>query len=80
MGQTAGWETRDGKLHRRFEFGDFLKAMIFVNQMAAIAEELQHHPDFSVHYNRVEVTLWTHDAGGITDLDHQLAERIGRLV
>lgn len=76
MQGTPGWGLRDGKLHRTFEFADFAQAMVFVNKMARVAEELGHHPDFSVHYNRVEVTIWTHDTNSVTETDHMLAARI----
>ena len=77
-----GWHIRDERYLRSFHFADFRAAMVFVNQMADLAEELNHHPDFEVHYNRVEVTIYTHDLGrrGLTELDHELARRIGALV
>ncbi len=77
--QGSRWGLRDGKLHRTFTFADFVAAMAFVNEMARVAEEKGHHPDFCVHYNRVEVTLWTHDKGTVTELDHELAAAIGKL-
>lgn len=76
-----GWQARDERLLRSFKFADFAAAMAFVNRMAEVAEELNHHPDFCVHYDRVDVTIYTHDLGhrGLTDLDRELARRIGEL-
>ena len=79
--ELQGWMLGDGatRLQRSFRFLDFAEAMRFVDAMAAVAEEEQHHPDFSVHWNRVEVTIWTHDAGGLTANDLVLAARLGAL-
>jgi 4a-hydroxytetrahydrobiopterin dehydratase len=64
-------------LERDFEFKDFAEAMAFVNRVANVAEELNHHPDILVHgWNKVRLTLSTQSAGGLTDTDHALARRI----
>jgi 4a-hydroxytetrahydrobiopterin dehydratase len=84
LGQVSGWavaqEKGDGgdqpRLRKRFEFVDFLAAMAFIDKMAAIAEEEAHHPDFCVHYSRVDVTLWTHAVGGLSENDFILAAKI----
>jgi 4a-hydroxytetrahydrobiopterin dehydratase len=68
-----GWELRAGKLHREFRFGDFRAAFAFMTRCALAAETLDHHPDWSNVYNRVSVDLSTHDVGGITSLDLELA-------
>ena len=70
-----GWELTDGKLHRGFVFQDFEEAFGFMTAVAAEAERLGHHPDWSNVYNRVTIDLVTHDAGGITALDFELAGR-----
>jgi len=71
------WSQRPDVLERDFEFGDFAGAMAFVNRVADVAEELNHHPDIFIHgWNKVRLTLSTHDAGGLTDSDHALARRI----
>ena len=70
-----GWELTDGKLHRSFVFPDFVEAFGFMTAVAAEAERLGHHPDWSNVYNRVTIDLVTHDAGGITALDFELAGR-----
>ena len=76
----AGW-TQDGDaLVRDFELRDFAGAMAFVNEVAGLAEEADHHPDILIHgWNKVRLTLSTHSEGGVTDKDHALAERIDRL-
>jgi 4a-hydroxytetrahydrobiopterin dehydratase len=71
------WSQRPDALERDFEFEDFAGAMAFVNRVAEVAEELNHHPDIFVHgWNKVRLTLSAHDAGGLTDSDHALARRI----
>ncbi len=79
--ELPGWtlDEERTRLRRAFRFRDFAGAMRFVNAMAAVAEGEGHHPDFAVHWNRVEVTIWTHDAGGLTENDLILAARIGAL-
>lgn len=74
--QVPGWELAGNKILKRFEFRDFVGAMKFVNAMAEIAEQQGHHPDFSVQYNRVEVTVWTHAIGGLSLNDFVLAAKI----
>lgn len=77
----AGWEHQDGgrRLHKRRRFADFREAMRFVNAMAEVAEAEGHHPDFAVRWNTVDVTLWTHDAGGLTENDFILAAKLDEL-
>jgi 4a-hydroxytetrahydrobiopterin dehydratase len=71
------WSQRPDALEREFAFDDFAGAMAFVNRVAAVAEELNHHPDILVHgWNKVRLTLSTHSEGGLTDADHALARRI----
>jgi 4a-hydroxytetrahydrobiopterin dehydratase len=69
-----GWEIKDGKLHRDFVFRDFIDAFRFVSGVALIAERMDHHPEWTNVYNRVAIDLTTHDAGGLTILDFELAE------
>ncbi len=75
----AGWTAADGFLRRSFAFSDFASAWGWMNEVARIAEELDHHPDWSNVYNRVDVALQTHDAGGVTELDLVFAERVNAL-
>lgn len=69
--------SEDGKkIRRTFEFADFVQAFGFMAQCALEAEKLSHHPDWKNVYNRIDVELWTHDAGGLTSLDFELAGRM----
>ena len=69
------WSARRKVLRRTFEFADFVSAMKFVNAVARAAEQAQHHPDIEIRWNRVALTLTTHDAGGLTRKDFDLAGR-----
>ena len=71
-----GWTLDEGKLHREFVFSDFNAAFGFMSRVALAAEAADHHPEWFNVYNRVRVHLTTHDAGGITALDLDLAERM----
>lgn len=75
-----GWEETEGKLTRTFEFPSFPAAMEFVNKVANVAEEADHHPDIQINYKKVILELTTHSAGKITAKDHELAGRINELV
>ena len=84
MAEVPGWSLRTEagqapKIVKRYEFADFLGAMAFVDKMGALAEQEQHHPDFSVHYSRVDVTLWTHAAKGLTENDFIMASKLDGL-
>lgn len=78
LASLDGWEAREGKtrLHKHYRFRDFVAAMRFVNAMAEVAESEGHHPDFCVHYSTVDVTLWTHAVGGLSENDFVLAAKI----
>jgi 4a-hydroxytetrahydrobiopterin dehydratase len=73
------WELEKKHLERTFEFDDFSESIDFVNGVAEVAEEEQHHPDIDIRYNKVRLVLSTHSKGGITELDFELAERIDTL-
>ena len=75
---APGWDLSNGKLEREWTFPDFLHAMTFVNKVAQIAETAGHHPDIDIRYNTVKLGLVTHDAGGITQKDVEMAARLGR--
>jgi 4a-hydroxytetrahydrobiopterin dehydratase len=79
--QSTDWRPEGGALVRDFKFGDFPEAMAFVNRVAEVAEELNHHPDILIHgWNNVRLTLSTHSEGGaVTDSDRALAARIDAL-
>jgi 4a-hydroxytetrahydrobiopterin dehydratase len=79
LAQLDGWIVRDGKLFRELEFADFIQAFGFMSSVALIAQQLDHHPDWTNVYNRVSIALHTHDRGGITSRDVALARRIDGL-
>lgn len=85
LGDVKGWSVdrptgNPPRLTKRYDFADFLGAMAFVDKMAALAEAEGHHPDFCVHYSRVDVTLWTHVARGLTENDFILASKLDALL
>jgi 4a-hydroxytetrahydrobiopterin dehydratase len=73
------WALKDDELVQERTFKDFVAAMAFVNDVAQLAEAAGHHPDIDIRYNRVRLALVTHDAGGITQNDASLAQRINNL-
>lgn len=73
------WEHEKKAIERTFEFDDFTGAIDFVNAVAEIAEEEDHHPDIDIRWNKVRLMLSTHNEGGLTQLDFDLAERIDTL-
>jgi 4a-hydroxytetrahydrobiopterin dehydratase len=75
----GGWGVVDGKLHREFAFKNFSEAWAFMARVALLAEKADHHPDWSNSWNKVVIDLVSHDAGGITDRDRTLAEKINGL-
>jgi 4a-hydroxytetrahydrobiopterin dehydratase len=79
LDDRPGWELVEGKLHRELRFDDFVAAFGFMASVALVAEKMDHHPEWRNVWNTVEIDLTTHSAGGLTDLDFRLAERIDRL-
>ncbi len=75
LAQVDGWTIEDGKLHKEFQFDNFITAFGFMTQLALVAESLNHHPEWFNVYNRVTIDLTTHDAGGISELDFQWAKQ-----
>jgi len=77
-----GWELSKNKIiQKKFIFGNFKEALAFVNQVGDLAEKSDHHPDITINYNKVTLSLWTHSAGGLTLKDFDLAghvEKIGK--
>jgi 4a-hydroxytetrahydrobiopterin dehydratase len=71
-----GWTVKNGKLHKDFTFSDFTEAFSFMTKIALHAEKKNHHPEWFNVYNRVSIDLMTHDAGGITTNDVELAKFI----
>lgn len=78
--RIAAWDQEGKTITRTVEFDEFMDAIDFVNLMADVAEEAQHHPDIDIRYNRVVISLTTHDAGGLTDADIEVAQRIDNLI
>jgi len=74
------WAIDNEKLHKEFRFANFIEAFGFMTRLAIIAQEMNHHPEWSNVYNRVVIDLTTHEAGGISSLDFELAEKIEALL
>ncbi len=79
LGGLDGWSRAGDAIERTFQFADFVTAFGFMSSCALVAESMNHHPEWSNVYSRVEVTLSTHDAGGLTHLDVDLAARMSEL-
>lgn len=73
IAHLAGWTIEDGALVKIFQFADFAASLHFVNRVGAKAEQAGHHPDIDIRYSRVRLALTTHDAGGLTQKDFDLA-------
>lgn len=73
------WELEGSAIRKEFKFKDFIEAFGFMTQVALEAEKLNHHPDWKNTYNKVSITLNTHDAGGLTELDFKLAKQIDKI-
>ena len=76
LGGMTGWSRRGDALTRTYQFRNFVDAMEFVNRVASLAEGANHHPDIDIRYSKVTLTLSTHDAGGITANDLNLAKAV----
>jgi 4a-hydroxytetrahydrobiopterin dehydratase len=79
LAERPGWELRGDRIARSFRFADFVAAFGWMASVALVAERLNHHPDWKNVYDRVEVELTTHDAGGLTERDFELAAAMDRL-
>ncbi|MCI2415325.1 MAG: 4a-hydroxytetrahydrobiopterin dehydratase [Candidatus Aramenus sp.] len=75
----SGWRLEGNKIRKEFKFNDFKQSIQFLNLVQPVADGLNHHPDVCVYYNRVVVELTTHDVGGLTDLDFELAQKLDDL-
>ncbi len=80
LADLSNWSGVNDSIQRTFQFKDFVEAMKFVNKVAEYAESVQHHPDILVRYNKVTLTLSTHDASGITDKDFDFASKADSFV
>lgn len=73
LSRLPGWEREGDAIRKRYEFEDFMTAVGFVNRVAELAEEKRHHPDITINYRAVTLSLSTHDEGGITEKDFDAA-------
>ena len=73
------WLLENNKLIRSFKFKNFIITFNFMNEIALVAEEINHHPTWTNSYNQLEITLWTHDTNSLSKLDYLLAKRIDKL-
>jgi len=79
LSALPGWDSANNQLAKTFSFADYYETMAFVNAVAYVAHRQDHHPDLSVHYNRVVVAYSTHDAGGVTLNDCICAAKVEML-
>ena len=79
IAEVDSWKVIDGSLQKEFEFVNFVKAIEFINQIAEVAEEQEHHPVIINSYNYLKIELKTHDVNGISDKDFKLANTIDNL-
>jgi 4a-hydroxytetrahydrobiopterin dehydratase len=79
LAALPAWQIEDGELRRTFSFKDFTASLAFVNRVGARAEEAGHHPDIDIRYSRVRLSLVTHDEGGLTAKDFDLAAAADKL-
>ena len=77
--KLPGWKKNGNAIERNFQFANFVQAMDFVNQIAEAAEAVNHHPDIHISYNKVTMTLVSHDSGGVTQRDIRMAGKINEL-
>ena len=80
LSRLSEWSRGPDFIEKNYEFQNFLRAMLFVNAVAYVAQSMGHHPDIVIHYNRVTLRNWTHTAGGLTEYDFALAEKIDALI
>jgi 4a-hydroxytetrahydrobiopterin dehydratase len=79
LGELPGWSIENEKLHREFKFKNFAEAFGFMTSAAIESEKMDHHPEWFNVYSKVVVDLTTHSAGGITELDFELARKLNNL-
>jgi len=77
--KLPGWSRNGNTIERTFQFGNFVQAMDFVNQIAEAAETLNHHPDIYISYGKVTLALVSHDSGGVTQRDIRMAGKINEI-
>ena len=80
LSALSGWEFKNDGIEKTYKFSDFVSAFGFMSQAAILAEKANHHPEWFNVYNKVEVRLSTHDAGGLTDYDFEFAAKFDALI
>jgi 4a-hydroxytetrahydrobiopterin dehydratase len=76
LASVPGWALKEKQLEKAYKFDDFKGSMAFVNRVAAIADDMDHHPDILILYDQVTLSVTSHDSGGLTERDFRLAGRI----
>lgn len=76
VSQHSGWKHDGDRIVKTFDLGSFRDTIVFVNRVATLADQADHHPDIDIRYDKVTIGLSTHDAGGITEKDLDMAEKI----
>ncbi|HLX71003.1 MAG TPA: 4a-hydroxytetrahydrobiopterin dehydratase [Verrucomicrobiae bacterium] len=79
LASVPAWKQEDSSITRTFEFKDFPAAIKFVDELAKVAEKEWHHPDIDIRWNKVRLVLSSHEAGGLTEMDFNLAKRFDAL-
>lgn len=79
LASLKGWSIKNAKLHKEFQFKNFVQAFGFMTSVALIAESMNHHPEWFNVYNKVIIDLTTHDTGGISGLDFEFASKVDKL-
>jgi 4a-hydroxytetrahydrobiopterin dehydratase len=79
LGEVPNWKLRENSIERTFKFSGFQEAIDFVNRVAQEAENMNHHPDIDIRWNKVKLVLSTHSAGGLTNNDFMLATKVDKL-
>ena len=79
LASVRGWKRRGRQISKLYNFDDFMGGMRFLNRVAKLAEAMNHHPDVDIRYNKIKLTLTTHDEGGLTMKDFGLARKIDKM-
>jgi 4a-hydroxytetrahydrobiopterin dehydratase len=76
LARLDGWSKGENCIEKKYQFKNFVRALLFVNTVGHIAESINHHPDILIHYNEVTLRNWTHTEGAVTERDFALAEKV----
>jgi 4a-hydroxytetrahydrobiopterin dehydratase len=79
LAKVKGWKLRGKSIYKLYIFEDFMQGIRFIDRVASAAEGMNHHPDIEIRYNKVKLTLTTHDQGGLTKKDFKLAAKIDQM-